>query len=240
MGRTLHFDIIKDNDRKFIQSDKDIINTIIKQYNKIDWLWTSENIWIMPTQTSAENKVQGFVKVYSNELNAFMIYCALVDISNNLHDVHIELYDEGDFLEFPVCIREGGVRPDFRNLAHDILEPHDDINNINEYIHLQTRKEYSIIPLLWKEELNLPNKILNHDNYTVYSIIKLNKAIKLMSKYNKIGDPITLYLYLNPKCFYAKITKEQFIDCYEQKYKDILNRIFKDQINITDTILNKL
>jgi len=64
--------------------------------------------------------IRGFTKVQGNELNATLVYTALLEISKRCPAVRIHLEDEGELLFAPVYIQNNKVLPDLACLKQDI------------------------------------------------------------------------------------------------------------------------
>jgi hypothetical protein len=78
-----------------------------------------------------KRSLHGFVKVQGNELNSLLVFTALLEVSQLIPAVEIEIHDEGEFLLCDVKIRNGKTFPLINNL----------IKEIQRYTHLMLFSE---------------------------------------------------------------------------------------------------
>ena len=113
MGRTIKFEIRKDG--KISNADKKIFTQINNKYNSENIKWSCENFWI-DLDAGKYNKYpnttrSGYIKTLGNEFNTALVYLALIELSEQIEDIEINVEDEGEFLICPVLLKNGKASP---------------------------------------------------------------------------------------------------------------------------------
>jgi hypothetical protein len=131
------------------------------------------------------NKFGSFTKVQGNELNALLVYQALLELSTVIPDSIIHLSDEGRFLYCDVSIKNGKARP----LLSDIKKM------LRYYFTLLKTKDKKLISKINKYDL--PKGILNDmhlgdNSYSEKDVMGWinQKMLDLNEVYNKIKQDI--------------------------------------------------
>lgn len=125
------------------------------------------------------NKYQGFTKVQGNELNALLVYHALIELSLAIPNTMIHLRDEGHFLFCPVNIRQGKAKPLFSEMKE----------TLRYYYELILLKDNDILPQINKHDLPagiLKDLHLEDNPYDKAEIIKwINEKMRDMNEVYK-------------------------------------------------------
>jgi len=221
MGRTLHFEITKD-DGNFTKSEQEIMHRISNLYNsdKLKEMWTCESFYI--GEFEKKNQVRGFVKVQGNEWNSMLVYIALIHISIEVPKATVHLADEGEFLLCELFIKQGKVLPDLDALkdqmAYWALMLVFDKKRVHRYVAASRFKR--IIDKVSRDEIsfntewgNLPRKILNQtlDRYAEVTIRlkSLGLTDQEMFHFNiKHRRPEN---WFDPQEFCRKVNPEDFV-----------------------------
>lgn len=247
MGRTIHITFTKDNLGHFSDSDMKIMEAVSVKYNTgdLEHIWTCENFYVSIAEGLNENNFESFVKVQGNELNSLLVFEACLEISKQVTDCTLKLYDEGEFLLCPLKMKMGKVLPVLNDMLDDIkrfscrmLFSSDYqmnildklIPGINEFCH-----EFQMdigLANRYGDQTSLINDKLRNLKAIEKIVLKEMKA-KQAPYFSNIAS-LDYRLWFRPYAFTRQVDVEKFRD-YEGGLKNLLDGFDGEGFGLTDT-----
>lgn len=167
----------------------------------------------------------GFTKVQGNEMNAFLVLEALIDISKEVKKAEIHLEDEGKFLLCPIYIKNGKCFPDLDYFQEKkkffsskiVMSNGRYTNQMPEAKELSKdmQKEMGISfeendAKMW---INYMNDLLRDLKITEQRIKeKMNFSLPMFCFYNINNKKEDFNCWFNPFLFTRKVDMEQYKD----------------------------
>ena len=246
MGRTLHITFTKDNLGHFTDSDMKAMEAISERYNKgdLEYIWTCENFYISYMEGLNENMFKSFIKVQGNELNVLLVYEACLEISRQVADSTLKIYDEGEFLLCPLKIKMGKVLP----VLSDML---DDLRRFSWRMLASGKYRRNILDKLdykpddfsheFQMDIGMDNSYGDQAPYINDRLRNLKEIEKSVLKDWKVKEPpyfsnissLDYRLWFSPYTFTRQVDAEKFRD-YEGGLKNLLDGFDGEGFGLTD------
>ena len=214
------------------QRENDLIKTGLTRTKAIARM--KKEKLIVTFHDDGDNKIGSFTKVQGNEMNALLVYYALVDISTQIKNIEITLSDEGRFLYGDVVIKDGKVRFNLSKKKE----------NINRWLaSLVDKDEYAFntkdLPYKLIQDLNLVNdgykenalEYLNEDLQDIADFV--NQKHPDIQKHNWSSYNLS-NLWLEPQYFHRLVNLKDFDENMTPTAKTLMAGFYGEYWKLTD------